>query len=571
MIKRHYSLRFKLVAMCMSLLLAVCTLLSAVTYFIVGKSFEKEAVRSTQSVMNGVSGLVSQQEQEIHRCARLIASRPDMVQAIASSDSAAVRRIALELTVQEKLDVLTISDAKGKVLARGHSATAGDSVLSQANVRLALEGKTGLGYEAGTAVRLALRCGFPVIVEGKVVGCVTTGVNLSSKEDFVDMIKKYFDFDCSVFSGEERVSTTLASEGKRLKGSKMDNAQVIGKVLQSGQAYMSLESLQGVRSQLAYWPIKAPDGKIVGMIGITQPLDAMRKTLEAILMGIIVVALGGLVIAAGVALWVAKSVSSGIEKHADTIRKGSENVLTTATQVSEASQKLAEGVSSEAAALEETSASIEELSSMTKRNFEHTEKAAALVREARQVADAGGTDSQAMSDAMQAIKRSSDDVAKIIKSIDEIAFQTNILALNASVEAARAGEAGAGFAVVAEEVRNLAHRSAEAAKQTATQIDSAIGETGRGVELSHKVIGCLNGLAERVRSLDALIGEVATASKEQSQGLGQLNMAVTAIDKVTQASAANSEETAAAAKELSGSADLLYATVGELELIVRGC
>ena len=148
--------------------------------------------------------------------------------------------------------------------------------------------------------------------------------------------------------------------------------------------------------------------------------------------------------------------------------------------ITASSQSLAEGASEQAASLEETSASLEEMSSMTRHNAENAQKANELAKQARSAADKGVADMQAMNAAMEAIKNSSDDIAKIIKTIDEIAFQTNILALNAAVEAARAGEAGMGFAVVADEVRNLAQRSAQAAKETAGQIEGAISQDGAG-------------------------------------------------------------------------------------------
>jgi methyl-accepting chemotaxis protein len=177
---------------------------------------------------------------------------------------------------------------------------------------------------------------------------------------------------------------------------------------------------------------------------------------------------------------------------------------------------------------------------------------------------------QAMSTAMQTIKSSSDEVAKIIKTIDEIAFQTNILALNAAVEAARAGEAGMGFAVVADEVRNLAQRSAQAAKETAAKIEGAISSTTQGVGISSKVGEALDVIVNRVRQVDELVAEVASASKEQTAGITQINAAVGQMDKVTQSNAASAEECAAAAEELNAQAESMKSAVAELTKLVSG-
>jgi methyl-accepting chemotaxis protein len=166
---------------------------------------------------------------------------------------------------------------------------------------------------------------------------------------------------------------------------------------------------------------------------------------------------------------------------------------------------------------------------------------------------------------MDAIKDSSNGIAKIIKTIDEIAFQTNILALNAAVEAARAG-----FAVVAEEVRALAQRAAQAAKETAGKIEEAILKSDHGVTISNSVAQALGEIVEKARKVDAFVAEIATASQQQSQGIGQVNTAVGQMDQVTQSSASNAEETAAAAEELNAQARAMHENVVELLRLVGG-
>jgi methyl-accepting chemotaxis protein len=166
------------------------------------------------------------------------------------------------------------------------------------------------------------------------------------------------------------------------------------------------------------------------------------------------------------------------------------------------------------------------------------------------------------------LEAAGDDIAKIIKTIDEIAFQTNILALNAAVEAARAGEAGMGFAVVADEVRNLAQRSAQAARETADKIEGAIGKTAQGVEISTRVAAVLNDIVVKVRQVDELAAEVAGASREQTQGITQIATAVSQVDKVTQSNAATAEESAAAAQELHSQSDALESALARLQQLV---
>jgi len=252
------------------------------------------------------------------------------------------------------------------------------------------------------------------------------------------------------------------------------------------------------------------------------------------------------------------------------LQQGAEHLNGSSATIHAGSQSLAEGASEQAASIEETSASLEEMSSMVKRNAENAQKANDLAKHACTAADKGMGDMQTMSAAMEAIKVSSDDIAKIIKTIDEIAFQTNILALNAAVEAARAGEAGMGFAVVADEVRNLAQRSAQAAKETAAKIEGAIAKTGQGVEISSMVAKTLNEIVTKARQVDELVAEVSSASREQSQGISQVNTAVGQMDKVTQSNAANAEESAAAAEELNAQAQTMKASVAELLQLVGG-
>lgn len=208
------------------------------------------------------------------------------------------------------------------------------------------------------------------------------------------------------------------------------------------------------------------------------------------------------------------------------------------------------------------------MASTIKQNADHSLQADHMVRDAKVSAEQGYTAMIKMNKTILQIKESSDETAKIIKTIDEIAFQTNLLALNAAVEAARAGEAGKGFAVVAEEVRSLASRSAQASKTTSQLIEDAQKNADQGVAVSAEVEDLLKDIVDKVEKVTSLISEVSTASQEQSKGIEQITIAINQMDKVTQSNAGNAEETASASEELSAQASELYNLTNVLKNLV---
>jgi len=248
----------------------------------------------------------------------------------------------------------------------------------------------------------------------------------------------------------------------------------------------------------------------------------------------------------------------------DDLARGTRHVASASAQIAAANAQIAEGASVQAANLEEISASLTEMSGMVAANAEHAGEAGETAVNTQQAAEAGRTALYAMMESIGEIKDSTDKMARIIRTIDEIAFQTNLLALNAAVEAARAGDAGRGFAVVADEVRGLAGRSAQAAQTTAELIHAAVGNAETGVNASEAFVATLEEIITGIDRLNDLSQQVAVATQEQARGIEQINRGLSGLDQVVQNNAASSEQTAASCAELNDEAEQLAATVGRL-------
>ena len=296
--------------------------------------------------------------------------------------------------------------------------------------------------------------------------------------------------------------------------------------------------------------------------------EEIQSTIAHAKTGVAVGVGASLVIGLVIAFFIIRTISKALSRMAGTLSEGATQVASASGQVSSASSTLAQGASEQAASIEETSASLEEMNAMTKKNRDSAQQAATLAGEAKGAADQGSEAMARMSKAINQIEDSASQTAKIIKVIDEIAFQTNLLALNAAVEAARAGEAGKGFAVVAEEVRGLAMRSAEAAKNTSGLIEQSVSSARNGVSIAVEVAKTLGEIVQTNDKVNALISEIAAASKEQATGIEQVSLAVNQMDKVTQTNAASAEESASASEEMSSQAVELENCVTELMALV---
>lgn len=298
--------------------------------------------------------------------------------------------------------------------------------------------------------------------------------------------------------------------------------------------------------------------------------NAALREIDQLLLIVGSVAIVATLLAFVASLLMSRSITRPLNQTIDELNHTVSRIQSASGEVANASQSLAQGACEQAASLEETAATIEEMSSMTKRNAVNAASVNNYASQARAAAERGNSGMEAMSNAMDAIKKSSSEISVIVKTIDKIAFQTNILALNAAVEAARAGEAGQGFAVVAEEVRNLAQQSAKAARDTAAKIETAITNAAEGVQINAEVAASLREIVEKSRKVDELASEVANASQEQSRGFEQIATAVNQIDQLTQSNATNAEQGASSAEALNDQASALKRAANSLVTVIEG-
>ncbi len=307
--------------------------------------------------------------------------------------------------------------------------------------------------------------------------------------------------------------------------------------------------------------------------GITQVRVSGHNAVDSVAKSFWTIGLSvalAMVVGALFSIALSRSITKPINRIITELSSGAGQVANVSNQVAGSSQQLAQGAGEQASNLEETSASLEQMASMTRQNADNAIKTDKLMGETKNMVLDGMNSMKSVSVVIGGIRQSAKEMAKIIKTIDEIAFQTNLLALNAAVEAARAGDAGRGFAVVAEEVRNLARRSAAAAKNTADLIEDAQKNAETGVQATAQLAGSFDRIQDSAFKVAALVAEITAGSRQQAQGIGQVNVAVSEMDRVIQQNAANAEESASAAEQLSAQARELQALVVELMELVRG-
>jgi len=580
---RSYSLKFKMMASGLIAVFLPLLVIGGLSIYRAGNALEDVSKSQSMEVAKGLAHMTNLALLEEMKITAQTAQRDVIIEAAAkyaegAADAPELARATAELTAMVKrsgndYEVVYIIGLDGKVIADGQGGkylNKGIDLSERDYFKDAKAGKASIGAVAVSKAtgNVVMPFGAPIYSKSnQVIGVVGSTMSISFLADKVSGTKLgKTGYGFAIDKSGLMIAHPKKEYLLTLNLTKEQGMQEFAAKMVAGQTGADPYVFKGVKKVAGFAPVPASGWSIC----LTQDYSEFMASTNNLMYFIILI--GGIflaIVAAGV-YFLARSVTLPIGQIARELNEASDQVAAASSEVASASQSLAEGASEQASALEETSSSLEEMSSMTRQNADHAAQAKSLMDQTRKIVEKVDTQMHHMVTAIQDVTKSSEETGKIIKTIDEIAFQTNLLALNAAVEAARAGEAGAGFAVVAEEVRNLALRSAEAAKNTATLIENTINSVKSSSQLTQQTQEAFKENIDISTKVGQLVEEIAAASNEQAQGIGQIGKAVAEMDKVVQQNAANAEESASASEEMSAQAQQMNGSVVKLVRLVNG-
>ena len=423
----------------------------------------------------------------------------------------------------------------------------------------------------------------PILVENRFYGITTVDIPLAFLQELVDQVPEMYAGTARIVLVSHEGVVAAATQRPEMAGKKVqdigeeweafDDWEEDIETIQQGE--MAVETEDGFME--VYVPVRLGQTDTPWAVVVLVPMEQITRIGDREMAAVIqtswkMAAIGalGVLLAVIVLGLMNRSIAGAMKRIIQKLNETAFQVKTASEQVSQASQSLAGGTSQQAASVEETTSALEEMAAMTRQNADNARTADHHMREAYKVVEAAAVSMEKLIASMAEISRASEDTSKIIGAIEEIAFQTNLLALNAAVEAARAGESGAGFAVVAEEVRNLAMRTAKAAKNTADIIDGTVSRVREGSEVLRETNESFEAIIDSAGKIAELLSEIAAASSDQAEGISQINKTIGAIDQTVQDNAAGAEESASASQELNRQARRMKEMVAEMRTVIRG-
>ncbi|MDR1059812.1 MAG: methyl-accepting chemotaxis protein [Clostridiales bacterium] len=543
----------------------------------------------------------------------LLVSNPQIRAAFVARDREQLSAEISALLPKMNLDFIQVIDRDGRMFYRSNQpGVNGDDVSGQSSVRQALQlGQLSSTIEAGDAMPISVMASAPMLnARNEVVAVIAAGYDLCLNSVFVDSLKEMYHTDFTIFRGDTRVATTLLQSGQRVIGTQASPA-IAEQVFTNGQRYAGEAAVIGLRYYAVYAPLANSDGDALGMLfaGVTR--DSVVGSSLRIMTIIVIISIALiLLMIAFFTLYIRKSVSAPISQVASAlgamadgdftfriperllaknneiggmcqtlsvmldslsalignVMEMSEDVSSASREISGANKTLAVQITDQASAIQDVAVAAADIAQQTKATEESAKEVSVIANNTRTLAESGNQSMGKMLGAMSQINEESENISNIIKVIDDIAFQTNILALNASVEAARAGAHGKGFAVVAEEVRNLAARSAAAVSDTSALIQRSKARVKEGGGIAKETASHLSGIMNDAQQVSARIESIFNEMTRQADRIGSLQTNIETINGVIQSNSAIAQETSASAETLLNEAINLTESVAEFRL-----
>ena len=567
------SMRNKFLIPTLGMVVLALAATTLVSYFGASQAIEKTAKEQVNQSASSLGRTIQMWFDDRQRDITIMSREKVYRDVLAGGDSSqAAQAIANEQLAQVKknhkyYEAVLVSNPKGQILTSTAQDTIGKINIKDRDYFI----ESMQGQMSRSPVLTSKNTGKPIFVlalpiknDGKTIGVMAAIVDLGQfSKAYLDPVKIGKTGYASMMDSKGIV---LAHPDKSAIG-KLDMSKFdFGREMINRKSGDITYAFQGKTKYAAFEHIKSMDWILV----VTEEIDELLSDVRNIGYVNLTIALISIALVAMLVFLITRSITGPLNRSIDGLSEGANQVALASGQMATASQQLAEGSSEQAASLEEASSSMEEMASMTRQNAENAKHANSLMQETANVVGEADHAMQKLTTSMQEISKASEQIAGIIKTIDEIAFQTNLLALNAAVEAARAGEAGAGFAVVADEVRNLAMRAAEAAKNTAGLIEGTVKQIGDGSNLVEQTAEAFTRVSDSTMKVSELVGEISSASQEQAQGIDQVTRAVGEMDTLTQQNAASAEETASAAETMKAQANDIRGFVVDLAAVATG-
>jgi len=532
------TLTGKIIALLLFTVALLTLAISLTVHYYLASGLNRMSQDEIDSKADAVDFMLKEASQEVKGVTYLLATRPDVARGIATRDKASLVEIAKQAQQELKIEFVTIADATGVVVARGHSNQTGDSVKNQINVQKALAGQGSIGLEEGTAVKFSLRAGYPVYEGGKLVGTVTAGINLSSSNAFVDEIKKVLGTECTIFYGDTRVATTLESGGKRAVGTKMDNPRVIETVLRKGGRFLDINKILGLEYNTAYWPLVGANGNVAGMLFIGRDRASIAATERTILFSALTASSLVALVVLIVGLFTARGMTLPLRRVMELAHKVSRGDLEARAEgcFSGEMAELKGTIEKMVAGLKDKIAEAENMS-------QEAGEEAARAQTARQEAEkARGMAETAKREGMlEAAENLGYVVESIVAASEQLEHQVEHVRTDSDLQRDRLRE-------VVESIGQMTSTVLEVAKNASRAAQSA-GDTKSKASTGTNVVEESMRAIDRVNSISAELKAAMNALGEQTQAIGRVMSVISDIADQTNLLALNAAIEAARAGE----------------------